>query len=114
MDIALVEPSLTKSTATVIVDFLSKVIELIVTWLKMFPSLLEAYHRGTANPTLYYTDPDVALALCLPEILHTLRRILGDDERCGKNYGRSVVVPPGDFKAGGSQFVEKRTTVSRV
>ena len=97
-----------------IVEFLGKVVELIVIWLKMFPSLLPAYHAGIVDPVLYYTDIDVALAQCLPEMLHTLRRILGDDERCGKIFLRNTMQPPANFKASESQFADKRSSASRV
>jgi hypothetical protein len=113
VDLILSEITYSKTELFPIVTFLSKVVELITTWLKMFPSLKPAYKRALADPALFYTDREAALALCLPELAYTLRRLFGDDVRCARFYQKHSVTPP-EFKLGDSEFAAKRSTVSRT
>jgi hypothetical protein len=86
VDRVMVVPYQSKEEETAAAEFLLAVIDLLVEWVKQLPALSEAMRKGIDQPELFYTDTDVALAQCWPEMLFTLTRLFGGDERCNKFF----------------------------
>jgi hypothetical protein len=81
VDCLLVEKIPDVESEAIVLQFFVKTLELIVAWLKAFPGLLESFEAGVENYEKYLTDPKVALAYCQAELIFTLKRLFGDDQR---------------------------------
>ncbi|CAG9315438.1 USP34_5 [Blepharisma stoltei] len=85
-----VEPYIAMSYFTTVIDY-------IVLWMKNAKDLFPLYYEGIANPGLFLTDDAVALAMAWPELLCTLGRIFGLDERTNK-YMKTYSFWPKDYE----------------
>lgn len=68
------------------VEFFGTVIEFIVEWMKKAKELLPKYYEALTNSELFKSDNDTALACAWPELLFTLKRLFGLDERTCKFF----------------------------
>lgn len=59
----------------VAIKFTKKVLELIATYLKILPSLLDKFNEAKREPDLYLVDENVAIALCYQEFTEMLKII---------------------------------------
>lgn len=59
------------------VEFITQVFELIITWLDIFPSYVEAYKECHATPNLMLVDVGCAISQCGYELLKLLGMVFG-------------------------------------
>jgi hypothetical protein len=75
------------------VEFFGTVIEFIVEWMKKAKELLPKYYEALTNSELFKSDNDTALACAWPELLFTLKRLFGIDERTCKFFKTNSYAP---------------------
>jgi ubiquitin carboxyl-terminal hydrolase 9/24 len=73
------------------------VIDFAVEWLKKADTLFPHYYAACSNLELYMTNSDAALACIWPELIFTLVRLFGKDERTS-TFHRSQTYIPSDYE----------------
>lgn len=68
------------------IEFVKKVLELIVTYLKLVPDMLVAFNEERQEPDLYIVDENIAVTKCLPEFTEILKTIFCLNPRCLRYY----------------------------
>lgn len=92
----LLTASLSQSDVQTVLLFFSKVIDLIIAWMRQ-PDLIRGFQAGTANPDLFLTDQRVAVAMAYPELLHTLERLACGDDRTSRFF-KNYDIPAKDYE----------------
>lgn len=57
------------------INFTKKVLELVATYFKLIPNLLEKFSEAKREPDLFLIDENIAIALCYQEFVEMLRII---------------------------------------
>jgi hypothetical protein len=80
-----------------VVIFLTVVVDYIVEWMKRASEFFPLYYEWINNPESMLTDNKVALAVAWPELLLTLKRIFGLDQRTSR-FHRNFTISLKDYE----------------
>ena len=75
-----------------VLSFFTKVLDLVQAWMQL-PDLVKSYLAGAANADLFQTDQRVAVAMAYPEVLYTMERLAGGDDRTSRFFKSYDFVP---------------------
>lgn len=77
--------SFQSSDLHIVLEFLASVIDLALCYLKL-PEMHIHLSTGQTTPELYLTDSSVAVALAYPDLMTTLERVMGGEERTSRFF----------------------------
>ena len=81
-----------------VLQFLASVIDLVLCYLQL-PEVYTHLSAGQATPELYLTDTNVAVALAYSDLITTLERVMGGEERTSRFF-KTHNEAPRDYEPG--------------